>query len=454
MTAEAQSMERLLALPTALGEPESLPSARAESWRWSGLNQSLPAQPFAPATQPAPGAPAPGARPPSGTILLRDGFLDETATNAAIPGLTLATKEAGAREEAGPWEEGAPEEAWQEPPRKGEESPFPALAARFASERLRLAVPEGTEAEGTQRLCWLGTGAHTATHSQLAVTLGAGASLNLILASQAADKNNAARLLNTHARFSLAPKARLRLLILEEEGAESFRTARWSLQLAPEAQAEVLLIAGGARFQRLELEAALLGPGAAFHARGLQAVAAGRRSEAVLRIHHQSGETRSSARFRAAAAARAEHIFQGRVAIPPGASGSDAAMESKSLLLDGTARSRNKPELEIFHDDVACSHGVAVSGLDETALFYLRSRGLALEAARRLAVAAFLREATQDWPAGMSASGEGSEGSEDSKGSKGSDGRGDTGGDSTTDASRNLSSEAAAAFTRNVESLL
>lgn len=89
-------------------------------------------------------------------------------------------------------------------------------------------------------------------------------------------------------------------------------------------------------------------------------------------------------------------VFQGKILVKPGAQKTDGYQISQALLLDGDSRFLAKPELEIYADDVACSHGSTTGAIDETALFYLRSRGLPEAAATDLLVLAFLAEALQE----------------------------------------------------------
>lgn len=86
-------------------------------------------------------------------------------------------------------------------------------------------------------------------------------------------------------------------------------------------------------------------------------------------------------------------VFQGKILVKQGAQKTDGYQISQSLLLDGDSQFLAKPELEIYADDVKCSHGSTSGAIDETALFYLRSRGLPLKAAQSLLVLAFLAEA-------------------------------------------------------------
>ena len=89
-------------------------------------------------------------------------------------------------------------------------------------------------------------------------------------------------------------------------------------------------------------------------------------------------------------------VFQGKILVKPGAQKTDGYQISQSLLLDDDSQFLAKPELEIYADDVKCSHGSTTGALDETALFYLRSRGVPVEEARALLVLSFLADAIDE----------------------------------------------------------
>ena len=105
------------------------------------------------------------------------------------------------------------------------------------------------------------------------------------------------------------------------------------------------------------------------------------------------GETREV--FKGVATGRAHGAFQGRITVRPGAQKVDAHQLSRNLVLGPRAAIDTKPELEIYADDVKCSHGAAVGDLDEAALFYLRARGIPSDEARRMLIEAFAREAVE-----------------------------------------------------------
>ena len=95
-------------------------------------------------------------------------------------------------------------------------------------------------------------------------------------------------------------------------------------------------------------------------------------------------------------AGRARAVLNGKIHIAPGAQATDAALTCKNLLASTTAEVYAKPELTIHADDVKCSHGATVGALDEEAVFFLRARGIAEDAARALLTRGFLREAIAD----------------------------------------------------------
>ncbi|MEY8841552.1 SufD family Fe-S cluster assembly protein, partial [Cribrihabitans sp. XS_ASV171] len=89
-------------------------------------------------------------------------------------------------------------------------------------------------------------------------------------------------------------------------------------------------------------------------------------------------------------------VFQGKILVKEGAQKTDGYQISQSLLLDEDSQFLAKPELEIYADDVACSHGSTSGAIDETALFYLRSRGVPEKKATDMLTLAFLAEAVQE----------------------------------------------------------
>ncbi len=163
-------------------------------------------------------------------------------------------------------------------------------------------------------------------------------------------------------------------------------------QLESNASLELRQYATGARLRRLDTHVELLGKGSSFQARGASVVSAGGHLDRQLVVEHRGRNTQSRTQLHNVAAGKGRCSFNGRIHIHAGASNADAGLSNRNLALDAAAEINTKPELEIYTDDVKCSHGATVGQLDNNALFYLQSRGLPEAQARRLLCVGFLTE--------------------------------------------------------------
>ncbi|HST28401.1 MAG TPA: SufD family Fe-S cluster assembly protein [Rudaea sp.] len=149
----------------------------------------------------------------------------------------------------------------------------------------------------------------------------------------------------------------------------------------------------GGRFQRFDITAELAGAKAHLSSRGVFALRGREHVDVHLDVRHAARDTASDVMWRGVADGRARGILHGAITVAPGADGADARLETKNLLLSPHAEIDAQPVLEIYADEVKASHGATVGQLDERALFYLRSRGVPLAAARSLLIAGFCRAA-------------------------------------------------------------
>jgi Fe-S cluster assembly protein SufD len=146
----------------------------------------------------------------------------------------------------------------------------------------------------------------------------------------------------------------------------------------------------GGEITRASIQARLDGCGAAIELNSLALAPGAQYADAHSVIEHSAPRTRSQERFRAAAGAGGRCVFNGRVVVQAGAAGSDSQQSSRGLLLAPGGEIDARPQLEIYTDDVKCSHGATTGRLDEDMLFYLLSRGLEPATARGLLLFAFL----------------------------------------------------------------
>ncbi len=117
-----------------------------------------------------------------------------------------------------------------------------------------------------------------------------------------------------------------------------------------------------------------------------------RQIDHYLYMDHAVGECSSEQLFRGVLTDKAKAVFRGRVVVRPDSQNTDASQSSKALLLSDDAQSHNLPQLEIYADDVRCSHGATVGELDKSSLFYLQSRGISEERAKQILTVAFAEE--------------------------------------------------------------
>src|SRR5688500_4060522 len=117
--------------------------------------------------------------------------------------------------------------------------------------------------------------------------------------------------------------------------------------------------------------------------------------DTTLVVNHSAPRCAGQEYFKAAMDGQSSGAFQGKIIVEPGAQKTDSKMMSRALLLSATAEFANKPELEIFADDVVCGHGATCGRIDEQMLCFLRSRGIEKAEAERMLVQAFLADAIE-----------------------------------------------------------
>ena len=193
---------------------------------------------------------------------------------------------------------------------------------------------------------------------------------------------------------------RLRHTKLQEEGAEAHHLWFVPARLGRGAVLESTVFTFGARLSRNQIEADIPGEGAELSLRGAYAVSGRQLADHTSRIEHRAPGATSRQVYKGAIGGQARGVFQGHIVVAEGAQKTDGHQLNRALLLSGRAEIDAKPVLEIYADDVQCSHGATAGDIDGDALFYLRSRGIPADAARGLLVRAFLSEILEGTPEG------------------------------------------------------
>jgi Fe-S cluster assembly protein SufD len=151
----------------------------------------------------------------------------------------------------------------------------------------------------------------------------------------------------------------------------------------------------GGELVRCDVNAALLGEGADCILNGLYMVHGRQLVDNHMRVEHVAPHCTSHELYKGILEDQARAVFNGRIKVHPGAQKTDAKQTNRNLLLSSGAVANSNPQLEIFADDVRCTHGSTVGQLDEDAVFYLRSRGIGLEAATSILTYAFAADVVE-----------------------------------------------------------
>jgi Fe-S cluster assembly protein SufD len=193
--------------------------------------------------------------------------------------------------------------------------------------------------------------------------------------------------------FSLATNSRLTHVRLENFAAAARQTAVTVAEIGDKATYRGFYLSQGGHFARHEALLKLAGEESFAEMDGAYLVADKRHCDNTTVVHHAAPNTASKQTFRGVLAGAGRGVYQGCVQVAQAAQKTDAKQLSRALLLSHRAEIVTKPELEIFADDVKCSHGATAGELDANALFFLRARGIPETEARALLVEAFLGEA-------------------------------------------------------------
>lgn len=348
-----------------LGLPGTAGGRRAEAWKYTSL-RALTEAPLADlASTVAPELPAPLA--PARLVVIDGRFHPGLSTLPAAASVTGFAAAPAFDPDAG-----------------ADRSVLAALNTLFAADGVRIRVPAGVDAGAVELLSLTTSG--RAAHPRHEVSLGEGARLTLIETIAGAGR----ALHNPLTVIRLAAGAALIHPRLQAEAEEAFHLARIVAVLGEDAVWRGFTLTAGAALSRTEIHATLAGPGAMAEASAALLLSGARHADLATVIRHEApgGSSRQGVRSVLTGASRG--VFQGRIEVARAAQKTDGYQMSQALLLSDAAEMDVKPELEIFADDVKCSHGATLGALDPDQLFYLRARGIPAPAARAMLVRAFL----------------------------------------------------------------
>jgi Fe-S cluster assembly protein SufD len=271
------------------------------------------------------------------------------------------------------------------------EHPMSALNTLMFEDGLVVDVSAGVDAGHLELLSIaIDPGRPFAFHPRHIIRLGAGAKLTLL---ETAMGGSAQYLHNPVFEIDLAEVAVLTHGRAQQEGEAAFHLSMIHARIAAEARYDTMAVSAGARLTRMEIHAALTGPKASCHMNSAQLAAGRAVVDTTTALDHAAPDCASRQTCKTVLAGQSRGVFQGKILVRREAQKTDGYQMNQALLLSEEAEMDSKPQLEIYADDVKCSHGATIGALDADSLFYLRSRGVPADQARSMLVQAFLHEA-------------------------------------------------------------
>jgi Fe-S cluster assembly protein SufD len=198
---------------------------------------------------------------------------------------------------------------------------------------------------------------------------------------------------NTALTLSVGDGAHVERVKVGREGAAALHIATVSATVGARADYREFTFTTGSAVTRNQLFLRCAGDGAKVRVSGANLLNGRQHVDSTLVIDHAARGCESREVFKSVLDGESRGVFQGKIVVQPDAQKTDGKMMTQVLLLSENAEADNKPELEIFADDVQCGHGATAGRLDENLLFYLKARGIPAKEAEALLIQAFVGEA-------------------------------------------------------------
>jgi Fe-S cluster assembly protein SufD len=374
---------------------EGLPHRRVEDWKYTDLRALMrEAKPLAGAPDAAgivrakkAGAALRGVE--ARRIVLVDGaFVSELCDLAALePGLTIGSMAhalaAGDKEVVA---------------RIGTVAPTDDVAAAlntaFMGDGVVLRVADGVTLARPIHLVLAYTAqAAAAVFARSLIVIGKGARVTLIESHEGPDDLDYQ--VNNALELSIGDDAKVDHVKIGSEGSRALHISTLMAALGARGELNDLSFTTGGGVVRNQLHLRYAGEGAAAAISGASLIKGRQHVDTTMVVDHALRGGTSRELFKSVLDGASHAVFQGKIIVRPGAQKTDARMMTRALLLSDAAEADNKPELEIFADDVQCGHGATAGALDRDLLFYLKARGIPAHEAEALLIQAFVGEALE-----------------------------------------------------------
>ncbi len=278
-----------------------------------------------------------------------------------------------------------------------EQHPFAALNTALIADGAFIQVPAGMELDRPIQIVFVSGSEERATLSAPRILIVAEAESRATVVEQHIG-NIGSSLSCPVTEIVIGEKAVLNHVVVQEEDLSAHHLAVRQMKLAAGSRYFGQAISLGGALARTDIGVVLEGENAEASLDGLYLVDGEQQADTHITVRHASPDCISHQLYKGILAGRAKAVFNGRIIVDQDAQKTDARQSNRNLLLSNDAVVNSNPQLEIFADDVRCTHGSTVGQLDEEAVFYLRSRGIGHDSAIQLLTLAFAGEILERIP--------------------------------------------------------
>ena len=267
------------------------------------------------------------------------------------------------------------------------DDPMSAFNAALLQDGLHIKATDGCALDKPVGLLLIDDGSVAVSQVRILIDVGKNAKLRVVECSLSAGRDR--QFANSVTQAVLGDEAVLDIVRLQQRQKDHLSVNRFGARLERDAVLNYNNFDFGGALARNDIIADIVAAGASVNLRGLYIATGRQHIDNHTRVDHRVGPATSTEEYRGILNGRARCVFNGKAIVHDGADGTDADQSNHNLLLSDKAEIDTKPELEIYADDVKCSHGATVGQLDKSALFYLRSRGLDKDEATQVLTRAF-----------------------------------------------------------------
>jgi Fe-S cluster assembly protein SufD len=374
-------------------ECSGLPHRRIEEWKYTDLRAlmrevlPLAPKPDAAALKRARVALEPHAVEGASKLVLVDGVFVPELSDAAGAGVSVRTL----REIL----ENAGNEAAADLLITNTSDVMISLNAALATDGVVVGIADGAVLSRPIQIIHVATATSASAFTRSHLQVGRGARATLVESFVAAEGAKAYQV-NDAVILWIGDGAELSQVRLMGDASDAVNVTSQILTIGAKTKLNLFNMTSGGAVSRLQGFLTLAGEGSELSVNGVNLLKGTQHGDTTLVVDHAVPHCTSREVFRAVVDDRAHSVFQGRIIVRPGAQKTDGKMMTRALLLSDEAEADNKPELEIFADDVTCGHGATAGALDDSLLFYLRARGLPEKEAQALLIQAFVGEAIEE----------------------------------------------------------